>query len=960
MTTVADSQAEILALAADFEIHKRAYLAHSYSESQLRTDFINKFLTALGWDVDHVQQKNPFAQEVKVERALTERGAKRRADYAFYVAPNFRDPRFYVEAKRPSVDLATKDHYFQAIRYGWNSQTPIVVLTNFHQTHLLDCRYKPDVDTALERRLKFYSAGDLSDPDKFAELYYLLSREAVAAGSLEQYSATLPKKRGKAVQLGLFKGGYQRMDRTFLQDLDSYRSVLARSFRHANPSLDGNTLTEVTQRVLDRLIFIRFLEDKLIEPDYLVSNFGGKGTAWGDFVATSHRLDAKYDGVVFKHHRLIDTQKFNSEGTVFADVCEELSHVNSPYDFNAIPIHILGSIYERFLGNVIVLTPKGIKIEEKPEVRKAGGVYYTPEYIVRFIVKQTVGRCVEGKSPQQMASLRFCDLSCGSGSFLLGVYQLLLEEHEKWYNHNLDRAKKDGCILHDDGNYHLSLSQKRTILINSIYGVDVDPQAVEVAQLSLYLKLLEEETTATAREHQLEFHETLLPQLNRNIICGNSLIEPDILDGNLFGREEERKLRPMDIKARFAKVMENGGFDVIVGNPPYVRPHNLTKTHKEYFWQHFSVFTAKADIYTCFMQRSTELLKSGGYFGYIVSHGWLALDSFYALRKHILDNYKVLQLVELPGHVFEDASVETMIFVFQRESSKAARAKQRVQVLKCEHGVVEAEFRQVRVIPQKAYNDTYLSVFDTSIEPKTEVIKAKMRSGPSIGSMYEVVFGLKSGDDLKFLHRTDRKHKEDKPLLRGDDVRRYGLEWKGEYVWYVPERMTSHRRTARPGEAARFEQPKVLVKDTTKDFACTYEDGVYYVKDVRILYPKPGMDNYDLKALTGIINSKALRFYYRTTFKTLHVQNKELASLPLPILDRTTKKDKAAHELLIALVTQIIDAQLQMPQAMTDADRAYLDDRIRNLDRRIDELVYNIYGLNASDSKLIETTLAEL
>jgi adenine-specific DNA-methyltransferase len=360
-------------------------------------------------------QKNPFAQEVKVEKGVNDKGAKRRADYVFYVAPNFRDPRFFVEAKRPGVDLATKDNYFQAIRYGWNSQTPVVVLTNFYQTQLLDCRHKPHIDTALEGRLRLYTLDDLKDPEHFAELYYLLSREAVATGSLEHYAATLPKKRGKAVQLGLFKGGYQRMDRTFLSELDGYREVLARSFNRTNPGLDGSTLTEVTQRVLDRLIFVRFLEDKLIEPEYVVSNFGAKGTAWGDFVSTSRRLDGTYDGIVFKHHPLLDTPKFSVDDGVFADVCEQLAHVNSPYDFNAIPIHILGSIYERFLGNVIVVTPKGAKLEEKPEVRKSGGVYYTPEYIVRYLVKQTVGRCIEGKSPQQMAALKFCDIACGSG-----------------------------------------------------------------------------------------------------------------------------------------------------------------------------------------------------------------------------------------------------------------------------------------------------------------------------------------------------------------------------------------------------------------------------------------------------------------------------------------------------------------------------------------------------------------
>lgn len=132
-----DSYTVAFSLAKDFELHRHVYLAASYSESQLRTDFVNKFLTALGWDVDHAHQKNPFAQEVKVETSVSDQGAKRRADYAFYVAPNFRDPRVFVEAKKPFGELETPDNYFQAIRYGWNSHTPLVVLTNFNETHLL-------------------------------------------------------------------------------------------------------------------------------------------------------------------------------------------------------------------------------------------------------------------------------------------------------------------------------------------------------------------------------------------------------------------------------------------------------------------------------------------------------------------------------------------------------------------------------------------------------------------------------------------------------------------------------------------------------------------------------------------------------------------------------------------------------------------------------------------------------
>ena len=543
-------------LVADFRANEKFYLSPAYQEQEARHDFIDKFWLALGWDVNHETQKNPFEQEVKVERK--EHGfSQRRADYAFYLAPNFRDVKFYVEAKKPHGDIATADNYFQTVRYGWSSSTRVAVLHDFEQFEILDCRYRPHIETALGQNLRKYHFSQYEDSEKFAEIYWLFSREAVAAGSLEKFAATLPKKRGRGVQRGLIGTADQTIDDAFLEELDQFRDELARAFKNHNPKLDGDTLTELTQRTLDRLVFLRFLEDKHIEPQNRIAYFGDKGGAWQDFIAESRRLDGIYNGIVYKKHEILDAPGFKLDDEAFSGVCERLSHLNSPYDFNAIPIHILGSIYERFLGKVIVATDKRARLEEKPEVRKAGGVYYTPEYIVRYIVENTVGKLIAGKSPGQIAEMRFADIACGSGSFLLGVYDLLIRHHTKFYNENPGKAKKGDVVERDDG-LHLSLQKKREILLANIYGVDIDPQAVEVAQLSLYLKLLQDETPASARNYQLEFHETLLPTLNKNIVCGNSLIGTDILTGQLFASEEEKKLNPMDFEQRFPHIFSRG------------------------------------------------------------------------------------------------------------------------------------------------------------------------------------------------------------------------------------------------------------------------------------------------------------------------------------------------------------------------------------------------------------------
>jgi hypothetical protein len=424
MTSPLETAFEAIKKLSDkFSEHSAAFTSPEFSEASVRQEFLDDFLMALGWDVAGRKHPNPFEREVRVERSVAVGLGKKRADYALYVKPNFRDVRLFVEAKKPSVSLATQDNYFQAVRYGWSSNTPLAVLTNFRELHVIDCRYRPDIDTVLETGSTGfkYTYNDLNDFEKFSEIYWLMSREAVTDGSLQKISDALPKKRGKAVQKGAIKGGYQSIDDAFLEDLDEMRDELARSLKNRNSQLDGATLTEVTQRVLDRLVFLRFLEDKLIETQERVASFGNSGSAWTDFVNASRRLDTRYNGVVFKAHRLIDGKgAMHVDDKVFSSICRRIAHVNSPYDFNAIPIHILGSIYERFLGKVITTTDKRATLEEKPEVRKAGGVFYTPSFVVQLIVEQTVGAIIEGCDPKEISKMRFADIACGSGSFLLG------------------------------------------------------------------------------------------------------------------------------------------------------------------------------------------------------------------------------------------------------------------------------------------------------------------------------------------------------------------------------------------------------------------------------------------------------------------------------------------------------------------------------------------------------------
>ncbi|RZK25830.1 MAG: endonuclease [Flavobacterium sp.] len=663
---------KVIELVNDFEDNFNHYVRPDYSEAHVRLDFIDKFFIALGWDVRNDNRKNPLHREVVIEKAQRQQQSKaqKRADYAFYLEPDFKNVRFFVEAKKPSRNLKNADDYFQTARYGWNAGVGVSILTDFEEFHIIDCRFKPDINKVFNAHNKTIRFTDFKDRDKFAELYWIFSREAAAAGNIEHYVENLPKPKKGAAQKTLFGGKWQSIDESFLEYIDGIRETLAKAFKKNDNSLTSELLTEAVTRTIDRLVFIRFLEDKLIEPENYVSEFGNRTTAWKDFINTCRTFDAKYNGVVFKKH-FIDEQNFTgADDAHFKSICSELSHLNTPYDFNAIPIHILGSIYERFLGKVVVATDKRVKIEEKPEVRKAGGVYYTPKYIVDYIVKNTVGELIKGKKPAEISKLKFADIACGSGSFLIGVLECLIDYHTTYYNEHPEEAVKDKC-LNVDGMFVLSIKQKQQILLNNVYGVDLDHQATEVTQLSLYLKMLEDETTATANEMQVLFHEKILPDLSRNIKHGNSLIGSDILDQLEFDFDQERKINPFDFETAFPEVLaRNKGFDAIVGNPPYVL--GVEDFEKKYFQKKYKLQEGKPDLYRLFIEKALGLVKKGGFMSYIIPQSLLSIPSSKKLRKHILKEGGLRQVISFKGGVFKNVSVNSIIITCKKESQTSS------------------------------------------------------------------------------------------------------------------------------------------------------------------------------------------------------------------------------------------------------------------------------------------------
>ena len=656
-----DSVAELV---ERYEANRSSYTTDAYNEAQTRQEFIDPFFAALGWDMDNSQGFAEAYKDVIHEDAIKIGGVMKAPDYSFRIGGT---RKFFLEAKKPKVILKfEKSAAFQLRRYAWSAKLPLSVLTNFSELAVYDCRLGPEKeDQPSKARLLLYSYKDYAE--KWNEIAGIFSKSAILKGSFDHYAASSKGKRGTA-----------EVDAAFLAQIGAWRDLLARNLALRNPDLSQRDLNFAVQRTIDRIVFLRICEDRGIETYGSLQSLMNGSNCYPRLCELFHAADERYNSGLF--HFASDktrpeepdglTLKLGIDDKTLKDILRGLYYPDSPYVFSVIPADILGQAYEQFLGKVIRLTPgHHAVIEDKPEVKKAGGVYYTPTYIVDYIVKNTLGRLLEGKTPKDAAKLRVLDPACGSGSFLIGAFQFLLDWHRDWYVADGPAKHKKELYEGPGGLWQITSATRKSILGSSIYGVDIDAQAVEVTKLSLLLKVLEGESAETLNSNLKLFKERALPDLGDNIKCGNSLIGPDFYDlpqAATLSAEELLRINPFDWSAEFKTIMQGGGFDAVIGNPPYGF-HQIHETiAKDYFKANYACSSGSFENYFLFYEASLKLLRKGGYHGYIVPVTWLTIPSAVYLRKYILTGYSLRSIDWLPELVFKNAQVNTLVSIIQK------------------------------------------------------------------------------------------------------------------------------------------------------------------------------------------------------------------------------------------------------------------------------------------------------
>jgi type I restriction-modification system DNA methylase subunit len=962
---------EIIDLIERFDRNLESYKSGQYNEAQLRQDFLNPFFCALGWDMSNKAGYAEAYRDVIHEDAIKIGGATKAPDYCFRIGSN---KRFFVEAKKPSVNL--KDDAspaFQLRRYAWSAKLPLSILTDFEEFAVYDCRIKPiQTDKASIGRVMYFTYNDY--PSKWDTLASIFSREAVLKGSFDKYAESSNLKKGTST-----------VDDEFLTEIEDWRNLLARNIAIRNPDLSQRELNFAVQRTIDRIVFLRICEDRGIE-EYGKLQVHLNGTnVYKRLVQLFSQADDRYNSGLFHFEREKDrheepdklTPNISIDDKPLKDIINRLYYPESPYEFSVLSVDILGQVYEQFLGKVIRLTVgHQAKVEEKPEVRKAGGVYYTPKYLVDYIVKNTVGMLVENKKPKDVGKLRILDPACGSGSFLLGVYQYLLDWHLKWYIDNEPEkwAKgKQPTIYQGPSpdprtpNWNLTTAEKKRILLNNIYGVDIDSQAVEVTKLSLLLKVLEGENSQTLANQLRMFHERALPDLGDNIKCGNSLIGSDFYRQQTMLDDEDRyHVNIFDWEKEFPEIMKAGGFDAVIGNPPWGA--SLLNEEKSFYARSYSSFAGNHEIYLFFIDKAIELLRNNGFCSYVTPDSWIKVPQANKLRRLVLERTSPVSMTTLPQRVFNKVSANCIIFVLAKNQSAKLTVINIMAPKAPLANLVEGKFDDnytVNATPWKSTIDNQFQIYQK--DEIAAIIKRIKSSCIEAVNFLDVMQGIvpysienhsKEIIEKRAFHASKKLSNEYDIWIQGRAITRYNFTTQdSEYLRYGD---WLHR----PRKPKYFEGPRMLIQEITgghppRIAACFCDT---------VLYHDPGIiscliiGNLHTNYLLGIINSTFLSWYHRVSSPkgTRHAFPKvligDIRNFPIPKITMNSSSDSDHHDKIVALVDQMLLLNRRLTEIKTDHERTAVRRQIHATDQQIDQLVYALYGLTQKEIRVVEAS----
>ena len=886
--------------------------------------FIERILHILSWDIDN------FDQVVRRDSVKIE-DRRKIPDYVLYING---EKKAVVEAKAFSEPLDNPQYVKQALEYGYYKQVRVCILTNGKEIRV----YDPFILSKSAEGKLLFSISINQYEDQFEQKLWFLSYNEIKENTILAKFAT--------------KGEVKKpVSEEVIDNIIKGRKLLIDSIMRLNKIEDFNLAREHAHKIINRFLFIRVAEDRGFFKEFnhgriledRVQIFKKRISQkikplMNEIKELFMEINEVYNGELFKPHPCEELKIDSDALEKVIYLMYYIKHENGEedqVDFSKLDADVLGSIYEKFLGTIIHETKSGKLIEKVDNgVRKEMGQYYTPQYIVDFIVRNTIIPYLD-ENPDKLFSIKVVDPACGSGAFLIKAFDALYLKYSEFNKQQESKRKTKDLtgFLNDKSVARIN----EVILHKHIHGVDLDHEAVELAKINLWLRTIQEEMK--------------LNELNKNIKQGNSLVSDKTIDTkNAFDWDKEFPYK----------------FDIVIGNPPYMllQPENTPRDLLDHFKQEYVIAQYKIDTYHLFFQKGISLLKEGGYFGFITPNTYLMNIYLSNLRKYILETCKIAKLVIIPKEVFEDASVDTAIIILQKESNKEKREKNNIQVLKIRDFIKGNHANTI--VQQKSFQDADNFVFNVNISDEQDKLfnKIKKESVP-LGTICRISFGLQTKDKKTYV-KNYAQNTNWKPCIDGGNIYPYVIVFKEQYFL--------HDLKIKAGgcwdESTHNVPKKIVIRQIGATPIAAMDVNKYY--SLNTIYNVTGLNGeYSYEYILALLNSKLIKFFWKKNFsdsKILFPKIKKAYLDKLPIKKITLLE----QEKIISIVTDLM--KLQRPYlsicskvANSDAskkgyynlveEKTKLKNEMDKLELNLNNIIYEIYKLNKEDVAVIEENL---
>ncbi|MCH7698815.1 MAG: N-6 DNA methylase [Chloroflexi bacterium] len=959
-----------------------------YNEAQTRKDFIDPLLQALGWDVRGIER-----DEVLVEERTP-------AGFPDYTLKIDNIPRVYVEAKPLEDDLYNKKYAEQAITYAYNKGVTWAVLCNFTRVLVFNAEWQ----TTAVQRARVLDIGWDEFRKQGTELH-LLARSAVVERSLEEVAQRFG---GMKVRLPVEKSLYQQ--------LRTWRAKLFNAIALFRPDLSIEDVDEVIEKIFNRLIFIRNCEDRNVEEPLLRAALhhhresekrSGLTQEVGDVFK---KFNGTFDSELFEDH--LTDELLQHAGTQFEDVLYDIvsglyqpPHSVAAYDFAALDADVLGAVYEQYLGYVakvvkerakvqegqleLGLPVERIEVEKKLERRKDQGIYYTPKWVVDYIVSQTVERFLGERTHNDILNLRILDPACGSGSFLIGAFDALLGYH----------ARLAGKRVTE-----LDQFERLKILTANVRGVDIDSQAVEIARLNLLLRAVSKRG--------------LLPSLSEAVVCGNSLISGD--EGalrNEFGATLDSK-SPVFWQEDFPSTMAAGGFDIIIGNPPYL---NEARGNKELFRELKRVpklagyYEKNVDLFNFFVELGIDLLKPGGMLGFIIPAYWQNRAGASKLRQKIVSETNIERLVDFGNlKVFTDSlGHHSSIVILRKATQRSAvtNSLRYLQVVDHPSGDSEALLSQtLATLANDSLDDCHylLSAGKFLVQCDGPDVLSAIKRVPSFTvDARRVVRGVDTSpsdhDGVGVFVLGQREYRDLasrcsrtelsflKPFFKAGQLDRYRHDAKNSNWLLYTDKTRREQLEENPGEypalVAHLRQFSNVITSDNKPYGLhRAKKESNFLNSEKILFvrktPYPKFDlvpepyfcdesmylilpseSVDPRYLLAVLNSNVAHYWFlrhKSQGTQLQVDKEIVLSLPIPNRPGSSNAEQQeVYSSILASVDRMLklrSPRLSGKPSASEIRRAH--QLVTRLEEKLNSLVYDLYGLGDGERQALAAAIS--